>query len=402
MKVLLSAYACEPGKGSEPGVGWHWAIEIARRGHQVKVLTRANNRANIEAGIAADPCFPANIEFAYYDLPQWLLLFKRRCKAVRLYYALWQVGAFRHARRLHAEKGFDLVHHVTFVTVRNFSLMGRLGIPFVLGPLAGGETSPFWLRRHIGWRGGLADTVRDMANLSSRFDLILKGALAKSKVVAVTTPQTQRLIPKKYREKTRCILQIGIDKQPNNGGLPQEPRVKRIVYSGRFIYWKGMRIGLDAFAKALKQDPALQLTMVGKGPEEECWRRHADSLGVADRIDWVLWLPQAELMSLYAGHGVLLFPSLHDSGGQVVLEALSCGLPVVCLKLGGPGEIVNENCGCAIPTDHRDYGRLTDEMAQALLHFTESPETWREASLRALKEAKKWSWAARVESLGVY
>ncbi len=39
-KILLSAYACEPNKGSEAGIGWNWVLEIAKRGHNVTVITR--------------------------------------------------------------------------------------------------------------------------------------------------------------------------------------------------------------------------------------------------------------------------------------------------------------------------------------------------------------------------
>lgn len=402
MKVLLSAYACEPGKGSEPGVGWRWAIEIARRGHEVTVLTRANNRAKIEAAVARDPEFPAAIEFAFYDLPEWALRLKRRTGFVLFYYALWQWGASRLAKRLHQSQDFDLVHHITFVTIRNFSLMGCLGIPYVLGPVGGGETSPFWLRWHTGWRGGLIDTLRDIANLTSYLDPFFRYALTKAQVVATTTPQTLRLIPHKYQARTRCVLQIGVDEQPPPNNESYAKRCKRVLYVGNFLYLKGMRIGLDGFAKALKGDPCLHLTLVGQGPEERRWRRYAQKIGVIHRIEWVSWLPQAELMKLYRRHGLLLFPSLHDSGGQVVLEALSHGLPVVCLKLGGPGEIVNNNCGRAVPTEHGDYERLTDEIAQALREFTESEQVWAAASTRARAEVTRWSWAARVEALGVY
>lgn len=401
MKVLLSAYACEPAKGSEPGVGWRWAIEIARRGHNVTVLTRANNRANIEAGIAASQDFPADIEFAYYDLPAWAMNLKRRFHAVHLYYALWQWRVFFKAKQLHSATPFDLVHHITFVSIRNFSRMGKLGIPFVLGPLAGGETSPFWLRWRTGWRGGLRDTFRDMVNSFSRFDVLLRMALNKAERVAVTSPQTLEFIPRKHRAKTRCVLQIGID---NNSGqdVGVAGRHKRILYIGRFLYWKGMSIGIDAFAEALKKDTTLTITLVGRGPDGGRWRRLAERHGIAERIDWIPWLSQTELAKIYAAHGVLLFPSLHDSGGQVVLEALSHGLPVVCLKLGGPGVIVDDSCGRAIETDHGDYPRLVKDMAQALLDFTATPERWRETSIRAEAATAKWSWAGRVEALGIY
>ena len=75
-RILLGAYACEPGKGSEPGVGWNWAREISRHGYDVHVVTRANNRAAIELELQAAPV--AGLHFHYFDLgPFWLRL-KRR------------------------------------------------------------------------------------------------------------------------------------------------------------------------------------------------------------------------------------------------------------------------------------------------------------------------------------
>lgn len=405
MKVLLSAFACSPNRGSEPGVGWRWAIEIARRGHTVTVLTQAHTmfgdgRAAIETELATNPEIPGTISFVYFDLPPFIRRFRRQ-STLLIYYAVWQWFAYRLARKLHVEQKFDLVHHLTFVTIRHFSQMGRLGIPFVLGPLAGGETSPFWLRWHTGWRGGLRDTFRDFINALSRFDVLHRNALNRAERVAVTSSQTLEFIPRKHRQKARCVLQIGIDN--NTDREPAEAGShKRILYIGRFLYWKGMSVGLDAFSEALKKDPTLRLTLVGSGPEEIRWRRLAERHGIADKINWIPWLSQKELAKVYASHGVLLFPSLHDSGGQVVLEALSHGLPVICLKLGGPGAIVNDNCGRAIETGHGDYPRLVNEMAQALIEYTYSEERWREASKRAEAATARWSWAGRIEELGGY
>ena len=86
-------------------------------------------------------------------------------------------------------------------------------------------------------------------------------------------------------------------------------------------------------------------TIVGDGPARSGLQRLAAELGVNDAVRWVPWVPHAELHEHYYQHDVLLFPSLRDSGGMVVLEALAHGLPVVCTDLGGPGVIVNERCG---------------------------------------------------------
>ena len=70
MKILLSAYACEPNLGSEPGVGWNWAIELTRLGNEVWVLTRESNRARVE-GASGDYKQLEKLNFLYYDLPVW-------------------------------------------------------------------------------------------------------------------------------------------------------------------------------------------------------------------------------------------------------------------------------------------------------------------------------------------
>ena len=139
VKVLISAYACEPGKGSEPGAGWNWSLAAARD-NEVWVLTRANNRAAIETELAQRP--QPSLTFVYVDLPSWARRWKRGQRGVRLYYSLWQVAAFREAKRLHAEIHFDLVHHVTFANAWLPALVGFVDAPFVLGPVDAGMSVP--------------------------------------------------------------------------------------------------------------------------------------------------------------------------------------------------------------------------------------------------------------------
>jgi hypothetical protein len=131
LKVLVSAYACEPGRGSEPGVGWHVVVEAARH-HEVWAITRANNRSVIEADLARNPI--PNLHLVYYDLPRWARWWKRGARGTRLYYYLWQLALYPVARREHRRIGFDLAHHVTFVKYWMPSLLPFLPVPFLWGP----------------------------------------------------------------------------------------------------------------------------------------------------------------------------------------------------------------------------------------------------------------------------
>jgi len=83
MKLLLSAYACEPSKGSEPGVGWNWTQALFRRGYDVHVITRSNNRSDIESAYKGQS---PPITFYYHDLPRWARFWKYWPGGIYLYY----------------------------------------------------------------------------------------------------------------------------------------------------------------------------------------------------------------------------------------------------------------------------------------------------------------------------
>jgi len=374
MKILLSAYACEPNKGSEPGVGWNWAIELAKLGHEVWVVTRANNREPIEAELVKVGRFE-NLHFLYYDLPEWGRCLKKIRGGIYPYYLAWQWGAYKLVEKVHAKERFDRVHHVTFVSIRQPSFMWRLGIPFIFGPVAGGESAPWRLRVGYPLRGWILDGLRDLANLLVRVDPLMRSTFKAAERIYVTSEQTRNLVPAVFRHKTHVQLAIGLEEKwlqslsSDASRCSRQGSEFRLLYVGRFLYWKGMHLGLPAFARFVENCSNARLTMVGQGPEEKKWRNLSISLGVADKIDWVPWVSQEGLREIYRSHDLFFFPSLHDSGGMVVLEAMAHGLPVVCLDLGGPGVMVNGECG--YKAKGGDTATVTvAELAQGLLTFS--------------------------------
>ena len=65
LKILLSAYACEPNKGSEPEIGWKWATTLSNLGHEVYVITRRNNKELIELYLSKNEY--KKLSFIYFD-----------------------------------------------------------------------------------------------------------------------------------------------------------------------------------------------------------------------------------------------------------------------------------------------------------------------------------------------
>lgn len=403
MKILLSAYACEPYKGSEPNVGWNWAITLASTGHFPWVITRENNKPNITAALKEIPRQAQPI-FCFYDLPHWARWWKKGNKGIRIYYFLWQLGAYRLAKKVNAQEHFDCVHHVTFVGVRQPSFMGNLGIPFIFGPVGGGEKAPRKLRRGYGWRGQLADLFRDVTNYLIKFNPLMLHTFNKAYQIYVTSEQTRKLLPKKYWPKTHVKLAIGWEKMPT-ASVARKVNNKykesffQVLYVGQFIHWKGMHLGLKAFAILMKIKPNAHLTMVGQGPCAENWKQLSRHLGIEKSIDWIPWVERDTLPEIYAKHDVFLYPSLHDSGGMVVLEALAHGLPVVCLDLGGPGTLVNSSCGYVIKTKSAEESEVEKALARSLFLVANDRSLRQELSKAALLRSEEFAWDEKILSI---
>ena len=387
LKLLISAYACEPGKGSEPGVGWRWALETAALGHEVWVLTRRNNAVGIAHQLAALG-HPPNLNFLYYDLPRSMRWWKRGGFTVHLYYLLWQWGAYKFMRARIAEHRFDAVHHLTFGVVRQPSFMGRLGLPFVVGPLGGGERAPRAMRRPLSLSGRIKDNLRDAGNWIARYDPFVRQMYAQAALILMKTPQSLAWLPEKYQHKAHCLLEIGIDPPEQALAAELEPvrhgATLHVLYVGRFLYWKGMDLGLRAIAELRRRGVPVRLTMIGQGSEKSRWQRLTAELRLADCVTWVPWMKQHDLFAAYRTYGALLFPSLHDSSGNVVLEAMAGGLPVVCLDLGGPAQLVDAHCGRVVPA--QDANQAVQGLADALAELAHNPALV--ATLRAGAQAK--------------
>ncbi len=204
-RILLSAYACEPGRGSEPALGWGWATELARAGHQVWVLTRADNRPAIERdALAADP----KLNFVYFDLAAWA----QRCRkglGKILYYVLWQWCAVRHIRKRFPALPFDVVQHVTYASGRYPSFMASLGIPFYFGPVSGGETVPRRMRSSFSFAQRCRERLRDLSNFVVPRDPVMRWVFQRADKLLVT-PDTLSLVPPRWRDKCHAQLAIGL------------------------------------------------------------------------------------------------------------------------------------------------------------------------------------------------
>lgn len=396
MKLLVSAYACEPGKGSEPAVGWNWVRALVRRGYEVHVLTRSNNREAIERVVAGGD--PAPI-FHYYDLPRWMRAWKRRPGGIYFYYLLWQAGAYRLAKRLHAAEQFDRAHHVTFASYRQPSFMGGLGIPFIFGPVGGGESMPAEFRRRLSSGSRIAEAVRNAGNALISLDPLMRSTFSKAETIACTTAETMACIPAAYRAKCVVQLAIGIEESEIHPAGPRERAEPHFLFVGRLLYWKGLHLAFRALARVRGSLPNVRLKIIGTGEDRGWLEDQARAAGVTDLLEWISSTPHCEIAREYRDSMALVFPSLHDSGGMVVLEALAAGLPVICLDLGGPGTIANTECAIVVPSRNGSEDAVVERVAEGMIRVATDADLRDRLARNAVNRAKQLTWDRAADHL---
>jgi len=400
MKVLISAYACAPNLGSDHAVGWNWATEAHRLGHEIWVLASTAHSHSIATACHEAPDL-AGIHWVFPEVPGWPLSQGIEPKWERTYNLLWQRKAIGLARELNHQVNFNAIHHLTWAGIRAPTFLGSLGPPLIIGPVGGGETSPQTLRDDLGARGRMLECIRDISNATITLNPASRKGFRDAAVIFVSTSDTQKLFKGSLRDKTVVFSQLGLTELPP-ARLRQWSKPPKFLYAGRLLYWKGVHIALRAFAELTNKGFDARFTIVGDGPERFRLEREAASRNLGDRVEFIPRVPQAKLFELYDAHNLLLFPSLHDSGGFVVLEALSRGLPVVCLDLGGPKDIVTANSGVVVRTGGQNTEQLAVSVAVEISHLLEAPERMAELSRGARARAREFILSKRIAALYDY
>jgi glycosyltransferase involved in cell wall biosynthesis len=278
--------------------------------------------------------------------------------------------------------------------------MGKLGIPFIVGPIAGGERAPLPMRRGMPVLYRFQELLRDIRIVLQRYSPLTCPALAAAERIYVTTPESLKLVRAKWHFKTEVQLSIGSCGQTANKTDRRPLQHPQFVFVGRLLHWKGVHLAIRALAEARRTIPTATLTLFGGGPGERWLRDLSKKCGVADAVEFAGHAPRQQLIDALLSYTALIFPSLHDSGGLAVIEALSKGLPVVCLDLGGPGIMVNGSCGVVIQTAHADEAHTVTAIADAMISLgTMGAAEMESLSMGAIVRSNELSWFRLTERI---
>lgn len=386
MNILLSAFSFEPNESSEPGVAWRFA-QIAAREHNVWILTAdfPNRIARTRAYLASHPHGKIQV------IPFWPKGIARTPNGehVNLQYWLWQRQVIREASRLHALHNFSVVHQVTFSRYWTPTSLCLLPVPLLWGPVGSAESTPRSFLPTLPVRNRLQSMVRDLSRKISEYDPLLRRCARSARITFATTKEALTRVKKMGSRHAELMPQVFLsdDRLDHFGKLtePDDIAPLRILSIGRNLYWKGFQYGLEAASLLKQRKIPFIYTIIGQGPFAGVLKQKAAELGIEAET---VFVPRVEgdIGDALQHCHVLVHPALHETFGNVCLEALAAGRPVICLDVGGPATQVTAQCGFAAPVDSpRVAVRL---MAEKLIEIATQPGRWQEMSAAAKNRAR--------------
>lgn len=408
LKILAIAYACNPTRGSESGVGWGWVNAIAES-HDVIVITADYNADDIERYLANQQApgyniphflYVRNRPWHYRPSGKWLKIEDSFAKPLmNLAYHDWQRDALKVAKQELALNHYDLVHLITYVGWRFPGNFYRLGIPFVWGPIGGMKNTPWRLLPILGFKGAFYYGARNLVNTMQLKTLhgprrALKAA--NSGVVAATS-EIQAELWNRFRVNSRVICEVG---QPSFAfGSPakrEETEPFKICWSGLHLPGKALHLLLQAAAR-LPKDLNFSIEILGDGPCNRTWRSLASRLKLEDRCHWHGWLPRDQCLEVMRESHVFTITSLKDLTSTVAVEAISLGLPVISLDHCGFADLVTEECGIKI---YPGSGvQIANDLSVALLTLCRDEPLRRYLAQGAIRSSQAYSWQAKMKIL---
>jgi glycosyltransferase involved in cell wall biosynthesis len=414
IRALLIADSCNPEWESIPLEGWSHASAL-RAVADCHIVTRSwNAAALIRAGLVEGRDFTAiDTEALFMPMERlvrkisgpnkgWAML---TALSIPSYLLLEHLAWRRLGADLRAGR-YDLVHRITPLSPAVPSPMTRwckrAGIPFVIGPLNGGlpwpPSFPGLQRQEGEFLSGLREAYRLVPGYRS--------TRRRAAAIMVGAAGALADLPKRWHAKSVYVPENGIELSrfpmpPVRSAESYRGRPLRLAFLGRLVPYKGADMLIEAAAPLLA-DGRLSLDLIGFGPEREALQALVARLGLTDRVVFGGKISHHDVAQWFSRADLFTFPSVHEFGGAVVLEAMAMGVVPVVVDYGGPSELVTPNSGFAIPIGTR--GEVVQRLRDTLERIVQDPGCLAPRSAQAMRRARtQFAWSAKArQTLEVY
>jgi len=363
MRICIVADSASARFGGEALLPFQYFRLLSQRGEDVWLVVHERTRAELEEAFPASRdriLFTADSKL-HRSLLSVSNLFPRRvawATVGQLLLMLTQWQQRQAIRALVRREAIEVVHQPVPVSPRMPSMMFGLGAPVVIGPLNGGMEYPPAFRDQESRLSRII--VKAASSLSTAVNGILPGKLHAA-VVLVANERTRQALPRHRAGKLVEMVENAIDLNLWEAKTaPAEHRRSQFVYIGRMPSWKRLDIALRALSKLSEAS----LLVIGNGGQRDNWEKLCVELNIQGRVSFAGWQSHAYCADALAQSVALVLPSIYESGGAVVLEAMAAGRPVIATRWGGPADYLDADCGILV--DPISEEAMVEQFAHAM------------------------------------
>lgn len=402
MRVLIVAEHASAKFGGEAFLPLHYFRLFRSRNIETWLVVHARTQAELEQ------LFPEDRDRLHFIPDTWLhrLLWQwgrqlpqrvAELTTGSIMHFLTQVMQRRMVCRLVREHNIDIVHEPIPVSPKVPSIMFSVGAPVVIGPMNGGMEYPPAFPHYQGRLATLM--VSQGRRFSNVFNRLLPGKL-KAETLLVANERTKQALPAGVRGKVIELVENGVDLsvwKSTDVAAKQPNETVRFVFVGRLVDWKAVDLLLEAF-KPVADATGAVLEIIGDGVERPALEAQAARLGLADHVIFAGFLSQDQCAVKLQQADALVLPSLYESGGAVVLEAMAMGLPAIATKWGGPADYLDASCGILVEPASREA--LIQGLTEAMLKLAQSPELRQQMGLAGKERIRQhFDWERKADQM---
>lgn len=396
LKIFVSAYACEPNKGSEIGVGWHWVLEMSKY-FELWVLTRSNNQAPIEEFFSNHPEQDNNIHWVYYDCPNFIKKFKKGIKGVRTYYTFWQYGSNSLVKRIMQENNIRVFHLLTYGNALwHVSSFGQKQF-FIWGPTGGVDTIPNNFSKHYGFRNSVVEFIRRFVVATLPLNFGFKNRCKNANLILCKSQYTVNAIPKKHRHKAVIFTDVATDNflEPYEQNFNHEPPIEYLII-GKLDAWRGFDLLIEAFKRAANKNSNIHLTIMGKGSDKHRLEKLIKKYNLSKFVKMIGEVNINQYYEYLKKADVIVNPSLKEGAVTVSFDAMRFGKPFICVDTKGYSQYFNNSYAIVLQRDNRQ--QLISDLEKAVLHLTDAYERKR-LSDEIIKQSDNFTWIEKGKQI---
>lgn len=395
LSILISAYACSPNMGSEPGMAWNWCVNLAKY-CELYIITEGEFRDNIENVI---PTLPQgkNMHFYYNPVSDRIrkMCWNQGDWRFYYYYKKWQRSAYTIVKDILNSYHIDVIHQLNMIGFREPGYLWKIDkIPFIWGPVDAKDKYPIAYLKGLKFRQKVFVRLKNSITVMQlKHSKRVKISADKAMVVLAASSDAQYCFKKYMNIDTVLINETGCNQIDFIEGKANH-HCFDLLWVGKMDIRKQLSLAINTI-KELNNDQ-IRLHIIGGG-EQKQYKKLSEKLDVKDQCVWHGSLPHDEVMKIMTKSDLLFFTSVAEGTPHVVLEAISNGLPVVCFDTCGQGDVVNDKVGVKIPLT--DPIQSATDFAKAINRLYENREELMIMSENCFARANELSWDNKIRSV---